>query len=738
MKAEYLGVVAVGFLLSGYVTTTQAQEIETIQVTAQRKLQNIQTTPLAVSALNAEKLNQFQVEDLSDIETRIPGMSMGTLNGVQPQIFIRGIGSNDDSAGGDSSVAIFIDDVYINRAAGVQFNAFDMQRIEVLRGPQGTLYGKNGVGGVIHFIRNKPSQDEEAKITAGVGNLQHRQLNALLNTSLNKNLASRSTVSIHKRDGYVKGVEDAVQFSDVDNQAANLQLTYQTGEHQLNLAFDYYDEAQNSIGHRPLGGSIGQLIKLSQGEKANDFYRNFSSAPGWQKRTLQSLSLSYDTQLNWAELTSITAYRDIDANVQDKVSSTDIQYTELLDVNNQINEQATQFSQELRLSGEPLLQGKLNWLSGLYYLNADTKRNESFISDMGYLILSTPQQPVPPGTRLQLISQAEQVVETNSYAAYGQINYQLNDTHTWTTGLRISYEQKQATQHAPQADGLIVFEPYQASAEKGFNNHSWETMLESQWQDKLYSYVRYAQGFKSGGFQGTSPSKAAAEKPFFPETADNYEMGVRSDWFENQLRLNATAFLTEYKNLQVLRQQDAQTTIAPIIIVNAAKAQSKGLELDWIFKPAILQQKNQQVELSGYLAYLDAEYKEYENAGNSLAGNRLRNAPKNSYAVQLSWYLNLIQAGRVSTHIEYRYKGKTYQEPENLEASAIPAYHLTNAKVKYRSTNEKWFAEIWIDNLFDKQYYIHNFASPTSTGQLAVIGTPGLPRHYGINIGYTW
>ncbi|EWH08348.1 TonB-dependent receptor [Catenovulum agarivorans DS-2] len=708
-------------------------KIETIEVVSQHKKENLQSTPLSVSALGKLQLERNELHSLTDIETHVPGLSLGSINLIQPQIYIRGIGSNDDSAAGDSSVAVFVDQVYLNRMSSVYVNSFDLQSIEVLRGPQGTLYGKNGVGGVIHFIRNKPSLQDELKVRVGAGNFGQKNLDFVINKQLTEQVATRVSFGKKQRDGYVNNPAANAMFSNEAQTSMHAQLALYLGANHINLAVEHTEVEQNAIGHTVTGGGLGQVISLTQPKVFNSFYQTLSADEGRANNQISGMQVTWQHQQDNFELQSISAFKRSNSDLLEPLTGADIEYSDFFAATILIDEEAEQLSQEFRLLSPQSTESKFNWLAGVYWMDSQARRQEYYGFDLGSMMLSTPDRPVPAGTVVSTASNNIQDSDNLTYAAYFNLDYAFNSIHTLSIGYRLGYEQKKVEQMADQVDGLIIHQAYQTDSQRSFNADTLQLMLANRWLPNVYTYMRYAQGYKSGGFQGVAPTKADAEKGFAPEYADNYEIGVKSDWWRNQLRLNAAVFYTDYQNLQVLLQRQSQAPVSPISVENAAAASSKGIELEWVLAPKILPNWN----LSGHLALLNARYEDFK--GNTqVNGNKLRNAPKTSYALNLSYYPNWFSKYQLEWHASYRYKGTTYQEPENLSASSIPGYHLLSSKFRFKPTSDNWLIDLWVENLTDEKYYIHKFASPTSTGTLAVISTPARPRNWGVKLTYQW
>lgn len=702
-----------------------AEELEVIEVSALRKTQNLQVTPVSVSALSNTLLENAQVNGLNGIDHLVPGLSIGLFNIAQPQIFIRGIGSNDDGAAGDPSIAIYMDDVYMNKLSSIAIDTFDIQRIEVLKGPQGALYGKNGAGGAIHIINNRPEFNNTAKFQLGLGNFNFRTANLMVNKLVTNDQAVRLSLSRKVRGGYVtSAIQPELNFNQVDNMHARLQyLAEIDSDQRLGLAAFYVHDSTSSPGHIADGGAIGHIHRLVNQTAFNHFYKNFATHSGHEEREASGFKLDYQTKINNADLIVIASHNKADVSIAEVIAGSSIQVNNFLDVTNFIEEQHEQTSIEARLSGA---FNHFEWMLGASMQDATTNRVESLITYLGTSFPQNPTQQV-----LSLPADSVQYSDNRSSAIYAAGGWNLDDVHKLHLGSRYSYDAKKVDLATNQVDQFTIFEQYDTFVRNSFSEWTHEVNFSSQWQQNIFSYLRYSEGFKSGGFQGMASTKLAAETGYLPEYSTNYEMGLKLDWFSNQLRTNLSIFTTQYQDLQVQKQVDVGA-LGYLVVENAAKANIKGAELDWTFRPSM----QPKLELSGNYAYLDTEYENYADDPR-YQGNKLRNAPKTSYSIRMAWYERL-SFGQLSFDTIYSYKGKTYQDPENLESSIIPSYHLTHFNLKLSSHDTNYFMKIWVENAFNQKYFIHKYASPTGIGSLVLVNTPGAPRQYGITFGVNW
>lgn len=724
--------------------------LEEIVVTAQKKAENLQDVPIAISAFSGDFIDDEGITTIDDMSDITPGLTVSRFNIAQPQIFIRGIGSTDDSAYGDQSVGIFIDEVYIGRAAGADLNLMDLERVEILRGPQGTLYGKNVVGGAINVVTAKPTHDFSAKVMVELGDYSREVVRASINGGLSDNVAGKMGVSSTRRDGHSKSSLGG-RLSDEDNLSGYGQLMIDPGDNSsLLLAADYSRDRASGNSRDSFGEQFVFFPWFAPGSpfaaspKSPDPFVNEKTVNGFQDRDVWGLSATYNWQSSLGEFISITAYRSSDLEFQEDFDGSDANM-----VINNVDEDANQFSQEFRLSNVSD-DGRLSWLAGLYYYEEEVDRvdNNDFRGN-DTAAFGTPS-PVPGlswGQFLPALGQTgwgvasfniffDQYNETTSYAIFGQFDYQFTEALKLTVGGRYTVDSKDADIRGTGFDptGGFLAAPYDVSVDETWNDFSPKVSLDYWVNDNAMLYASYSQGFKSGGFNGSASSRGVAERGFDQEEATQYEVGAKTRLLNNRLQLNLTGFLIDYTDLQVFQLKDG----AELVIDNAADAESKGIELE---ATAAL---TETVRLIANYAYLDAEYDDYiAESGADYSGNTLTRSPEHSYNISLVKNILLSGIGRLTFKVDYSYQDEVFFNADNYRTPngdilvGSDDYDLWDAYAILEIANTGLEVKLWGKNLGDEQYRVHGIdgRGPFNLSQNSAV-VYGMPRTYGISL--TW
>ncbi|UTW54639.1 TonB-dependent receptor [Kordiimonas sp. SCSIO 12610] len=669
---------------------------------------SLQEVPAAITAISSDALDQSGVIDLQGISYRTPGLTLGEFNVGQPQIFIRGIGSNDDGAGGDQSVGIFVDEVFIGRSAGASLDIFDLEQVEVLRGPQGTLFGKNVIGGAISFTTRKPTEEVEGKLEATYGNLDATRIRGYLSGPLSDSgtVLGKIAVNYFHRDGFVTDIDETLEFNDRNDVSVRGQLRLIPNEDWIiDLSADYARKRQNGIG-RNGEGLLGTLNEDIFPTSADPFI-TVADEEGFQDRDIFGFSARAEYSTEKGTLTSITAYRDIEFSFLDDVIA-QRPGSAGPNLDNGAIENSYQFTQELRWSG---FIGDLDYVVGAFYLFEDVFRNEFF--------------EIPGLDR----GDSFQDNLTNSYAIFAQASYNINDRLTATVGARQTWETKENTQSVEAAPAVITNDIAEQTNDASFSAFTPRFVLDYQANDDLLLYGSIARGFKSGGFQGTPGNAQVAANSFDPEFAWNFEVGFKSTLLNDRLRFNVAAFLTDNTDLQVLQFISANDPNDPtagfIATDNAATAEIKGIEVEFNFLAT------ERLEIGGSYSYLDAEFTEFFDAtGADFSGNPLRNAPDHKFNIGVTYTQPLSNGSNLVAYYEHRGQTRAFQDPAGdlRLASSIPGFDVANARLSYVPESERWKIDVWVDNLFDEVFQTHNFPLGNANG----FSTPGAPRTYGV------
>ncbi len=692
---------------------TTSNVLEEIIVTAQRREESLQQVPVAITYFDATRIDELGIYDLDAIETFTPGFGFSSFSLGQPQLYIRGIGSNEDSAGGDPSVAVYLDGIYLARGSAMAFNYFNLERIEVLRGPQGTLYGKNATGGVINIITEKPHMNFESAVRVTLGNLDHKIVQAKLNLPLSPNLSSNFAANFNKRKGYVN--TPVGNAHSLDDWGVRGQI-YAVPNESLEISFaaDYARIDRTGSARQATGGGIDELYSPGVRESEQDFL-------GFQRRKAGGARFELNWDYSWGTLTSLTGYRESDYQWFEDGLGLPVE-APALDFNDIVDETSEQFSQELRLISLDDLD--LSWLGGIYLLRENAHRVERFdVYNFG-----PPTGSVEDLTGERSISNTfNQRNRLYSYAAFGETNYLVNRQWAITLGLRYTYEKKRFSNSADdslKAFPILIQAPfeYEISEQKDWGALTWKLLTEHQHSNQLKSYVSVARGFKSGGFQGQAATADSAATPFDPEYAINYELGIKSQWLQNRLRLNASIFYLDYSDLQVLQFVEvAEGTIQTT--ENAADAISQGVELEYQWRI------DEYLDLFGFYAYNDTEYKKFMSVTGDLSGNELRNAPNNSLASTIRYSNYPIEDLKLIALLSYQYRDATFQDVNNYPINKFDTRKLIDASLTLSWSDEQYSVKLYGKNITNEVYQTHTFQ--TNNGDISSQNF-GPPRTYGI------
>ncbi len=718
-------------------TDVAAQALEEVVVTAQHREENLQDVPIAITAIGSEELRAADLSDVTAISTRTPGFSMGTFTPAQPQLFVRGVGSNGDGAAEDQSVVMFVDGVYVGRTAGQVFDLFDLERVEVLRGPQGTLYGKNAAGGAINIVTQKPSQEFSAGLEISAGDLGYKSTRGKINGAISDTVAAKLSYTYKERDGYVKSIADPSldNFNAFETKGFRAQFLGQPSDKmEWLLSVDYTNDQRVGPGR-----NVGTMLAQGQIVAANPdynpgFYENLHTKEPSADIKSKGVSLQMDWDLEGGNLTSITAYRKADSEVIDLSFGGAVEYIQLAEMDNGAVESSKQFSQELRYSAD--LYDNLFVQSGIYFLNEQVDRFEyNDVVCNGVCVPGVTAQLTAMGVPAELIpaylanilpivttASTTQSNETKSYGIFSQATWTVNDRTDVTLGARYTRETKDITNvGVPEGLGFIVNEAFDIAANNSWNAFTPKLAVNYSLSEDVMSYASVSTGFKSGGYQGMATTAVAAQTPFNEETVLSYEAGIKGTLMDGSMRFNAAAFRSNYDDLQVLIQTVNNGGPGPIVTQNAGEAVTQGLELETQW------QMTEHFQLAATYAYLDTEYTRLDGTLAVNEGNRLRNAPENAYSLSMIFDYPLANGG-LNARADFTHKDEAFQDITNSEAAKMTAYDLLNLRVAYES-NDGWEVAAWMKNATDEQYMLHNFTLNPGLSQGI---TPAAPRTVGL------
>ncbi|GAC27455.1 TonB-dependent receptor [Brumicola pallidula] len=676
--------------------------LETITVTAQKREQSIQEVPLSVSAFFSDKLANMHVNDIGDLQSSVPNLTVHQGDAQNAVVYIRGVGQIDSLAFADPGVGIYLDDVYLGRAQGAFLDVFDVERIEVLRGPQGTLYGRNTMGGAIKYVTAKPSNELEINLELGIGTYAERKLKASISGPLTDKLSGSFTAVHNIRDGYTENTFNGDDDGDKKLTAWRSSWFYEAND-DFSLTFAV-DSSKNDPEHSvtPVAQTAlftGEVITAIDPEKVSANFNNLNdlSTRGTSLTATWNISDNYTVK-------SISAYRamDYDANLDLDASPDDVFGVFVFQEQNQ-------FSQEFQFN---YLSDAFSVVTGLYYFN------EHDVTESGLF-----------GPVISLVTNSENDQDNTSYAAYTNVDYFFNEKLTLTAGLRYTKEEKKFSRLQQFYLTDMSYKPILGAGDLTVTDFTtqdtWSSVspkiaVSYQFDKKMMFFGSVSKGFKSGGFNGRSNTLNEAES-YKPENMWSYEMGLKSDFMDDQVRVNATIFRNDYEDLQLSSFIADDQGSFSALFTNAGKALINGLEFELTFAAS------EDLILAANLGLMDAKYEEYIGAGGlNIANEReLVNTPKTSAQLSMQYDIDTLTVGRFTFVADASYRSKTYPTVSSTEILAQDGRTLLNLNINYFSPNEKWIVRLGIKNITDKKYISHGFdLSDSGLSQLAYFGAP--------------
>jgi iron complex outermembrane receptor protein len=646
---------------------------------------------IAVSAFSGTTLEQAGVLRIEDLTAMTPGFAISSYNPATPAPYIRGVGTNSSSVGDDASVGVFVDDVYAGRAGSFRTDLFDVERVEVLRGPQGTLYGRNVAGGAIRIATRGPTGQKEGYVETEYGDYDLLAVRAALGGALDAGLSGRLALAGRQRDGHTDNVLTGSALRDEDNLSLRAKLAAELGDDaSLLLTADYAED--------DLRGPATRSIVDENGPPNGVTDEVTLLRDGFMQRDIGGLSLRFDVELGIGDLTAIAALRRNEYRFLDDLTGAYVlpALGTPLPLLNDAREESTQYSQEFRLTGS---RDALEYTLGLYLFEEEVERVESF--DSSAIV------GVPGFSRAVWDS----AMDSSSYAAFGEITWHADEAWSLVAGGRYTRDDKDFANRATTPDLLgFLLEPYEVEASRSWSEFTPRLTLQYRARDALMLYASGSAGFKSGGFNALAATAAEARAPFAPERARNFEIGIKADLPERKLRVNAAAFLMDYSDLQNFFLQDG------IVVTATADAEMRGFELELWATPA------EGLDLSFSYAYLDSEYTDFPSDPDN-EGNRLMRAPEHSLSAALGYRWRISDALEGLLRLDYSHQDRIFFDAANAPVGAAPSYALLGARAAL-SHSSGWELSLWGRNLADEAYVVHAFELLGSG--FAVYGDPRL------------
>ncbi len=696
-----------------------ALQLEEIVVTAQRRAENLQETPIAVSAITGDGLESAGVKSVVDLSATVPSLQITNTGGGASQIFMRGIGSTNVTEVGDPAVAYHIDGIYIARATATGALFYDIDRVEVLRGPQGTLYGRNATAGAINVITRKPTQQLEGSAAVEFGNYDALTTSGMLNVPLDDTLAVRAAFQTTRHDGYQKSITPGpVAGNDKDSQddkSARLQALWTPTEKlSINLRADWLNRGGNN------GGDVAYPLETGDPRTILSRVNTYRDNTYWSAGT----EVNYD--LDFAQLTYLVGFNSAKDNRVGENSATHApNYFHGIDET---------WSHELRLGGET---DRLKWVIGGYYFKENNDVDfRIFLADNRYLSFIQPD------------------VFASTKAMFGQATWSATDALRFTGGLRYTKDRKgrNGGTYFTNNAGAITTTVTPNVSDNSWDSVNWRAGIDYDLAEHSMLYANVATGYKAGGyFDGVEPND------YKPEDITSYELGVKNRLLDNRLQLNASAFYYDYRDFQVsaigtIAGQDATVTL------NADKAEIYGLELETDY----LLTEADRIDAS--VSWLHARYKKFllpkgdsfannaatANVARCFAANYAAPAPRAAdfsgchMARTPDWSINLgyqheftlASGASLTARVQTHYESSKYLEYHGFLQNKEGDFTRTDLNLTYKPAEGAWTIMAFVRNLENDD--VRTTSSPNATTGLATNGNGDFyapPRTYGVRFG---
>ncbi len=721
---------------TGSGPTRASSSFEEIIVTAQRREQSLQDVPISITAMTGEQVRELNVTRAVDLSSFTPGLfAAGSRGDANPIFAIRGVGLNDTFSNNNPTVGVYVDDVVLPLTPMLGFAMYDIERIEVLKGPQGTLYGRNTTGGAINFISKRPTQELDAYIQGSYGRYGRLDLEGAVGGGLSDTFAVRvSGKTTQQSGGWQTNAVTGEKIGDKDVKAMRVQALWTPSDNlEILLKGSLHKERSDNqlrehVGYRsPLGGDCQGFLNGVRDEgncvnslgyfdptedrrvvEASEVYGHESVI------TSKDIMLNINWDLGGVALTSITGYTDFSRNLGDEADG-----SPLVLIDSRYIDDIESFSQELRLASSG--DGPLTWVVGAYYSwdqlysDIDQALDDHFFR-----------------TRVSI----DALQTTESYALFGQAEWEVSDRIRLIGGLRYTNEKKDFVYDSfdtnPFGTSAGLPTPVAGVVDRiKEDNISGKIGLDFKINDDVMLYASASKGFKSGGFKSAIAFNPAELNPFMGEDLYSYEVGMKSSLLDGRLLFNTAFYYLDYKDFQAF-VTEIHSGINVIVLNNAGDARVYGLEAEVTARPTdrllvrlaanVMDTKITKINPAVQAAYL---------------GNRMANSP-NFMLNAIARYDLPTESMGFGTYImlDGSYRTKTYFSVNNRGQSSQDAYFLMNGRIAFTSPDERWEFAVWGRNLTNKLYVTN--AYDNYGGIFPSQNFLGDPRTYGVSLAFRY
>ncbi|HEY3812511.1 MAG TPA: TonB-dependent receptor [Caulobacteraceae bacterium] len=717
-----------------------------VVVTARRTSESLQKTPVSVTAISQKQLDAQGATDTTDLQGSVPNMNIvhGRGQADSTNIYIRGVGQPDALQTFDPAVGVYVDDVYYPRIVGSMFDLLNLKDIEVLRGPQGTLYGKNTIAGALKIDTQLPDSTFHSGFDLSLGNYDSVNIKGFVQGPVSDTLSLGLSALSETHDGYVKDTLNGRSYDTEDTQSVRGQAVWKpSNDFSLVLSADYTHEAPHLTAGQPtstISDAFGIPLEVITNPPKWDWKTSLSnSLPN--KEPLDAGGVSATATWNVSDaftIKSITAFRHLQYDYFIDIDATPLQVGDV-----QVAVKDDTFSEELQFDYK---SGAWNVVSGLYYLN------EHIISNQDAYANDYIANPFPIFAASTFLRTIHDDLRTESYAAYANAIYAVNDNLHISAGVRITDESKKYAfttstfSDNPLFDG--TYTPAFLQDPKTWVNVSPMVSIDYQVTPAAMIYARIAEGFQSGGFNGRSDSASTGLLPYGPETLWSYEAGFKTDWFEHKLRLNGDVFYNDYRNFQAsvgtFQPGPGGINTAVDAVINAGGLSISGAELELTAAPT------EHLRFDAEIGYLDAKYTRFNDTTYITASNPTGSRTWMTPAFSPKWTIRLgpsyswdLAGGHLTLSDQAVYHSSMAIAIDNASPSMQrfpgmfqPAYWVDDAQLVWNSADDRYSLGLYAKNIGNQVYR-------TDAENFATVGGImtdyyGDPRTYNITFRYRY
>ncbi len=703
-------------------TAEKSYGLEEIVVTARKMKENLQTTPVAVTVVSSKTLDNLSITNIKEIENITPNLqatSGFSGSATAANFFIRGIGQEDFLSTTDPGVAVFVDGVYMARTVGSAIDTADIERIEVLKGPQGTLFGKNTIGGAINITTAKPDKELRGFVEGTVGNLGRFDGRFMANAPISDKFFVKITGVTRNNDGFDKRIVDGVMLGDDKTVGGSLQARWvPTEQLDIVLSTDFthrraHIAAQTNLAVGP--GGLTDVYYFATGVDPLDFtpvsdpvHQSSSGVRPTDNLDVFGASLTVNYDFGDMALKSISAFRRMKAD-----TGTDFDGTPL-PINDQlVHQDEKQYSQEFQLSQQTQ---KVKWVLGAFYMHEKT--NEQIENHFAVFYLPPPfGYSAPVGTGPTSVAN----LKTNNFALFGQGSYYLTEKLSLTAGLRWTVEKKNILIVTPFGLGS---EPIHAPGDHTWRNLSPKFGIEYQASDDFMVYASVTRGFKSGSYNGRT-DRSNDFFPYGPEKVWSYEAGFKSEFADKRIRLNAAAFYTKYQGLQLSVAATDSRGLPYFPVENAGNVDIKGLEVELQARPV------EALNVFANIGLTDENWTYIKSGASVTKDSRLPFMSHFTGVIGGDYAVPVPSFGSLVLGANYSYRDAYFVSSDNSPYLKQGSFGLLDAHVAIEPENGTWQVRFWGKNLTNEKYMTWG-QDLYSIGYGHLMAFFGRPREYGV------